>query len=366
MVEHVSVEMREVLKRHGTTTALDRISLSIRKGEFFSILGPSGSGKTTTLRLLAGFETPDGGDIYIEGRSMAGIPPNRRPVNLVFQSYALFPHLTVARNVSFGLEMRSLPRSTITTRTETALDMVRLSGKRDRYPGQLSGGEQQRVALARALVNQPAVLLLDEPLAALDQQLRQSMQSELKTIQRLVGITFLYVTHHQEEALTMSDRLAIMDRGHVLQVGSPQDVYEKPSSLFVASFIGTSNKLPGRVASLDGQDCRFEALNLPEPNMFLAVAPSGIREGAAVILVIRPERLQLSREPVPDRFDNRVRARVTKVVYAGKEILYELSVGEDLSWQARVTNEGGDRKPFVAGESLYAHWNLHDGVIAPE
>jgi spermidine/putrescine transport system ATP-binding protein len=366
LVEYFSVEMRDVLKRHGTTTALDRISIAIRKGEFFSILGPSGSGKTTTLRLLAGFETPDGGDIYIEGQSMAGIPPNRRPVNLVFQSYALFPHLTVARNVSFGLEMQGLPRATIMSRTETALDMVRLSGKRDRYPAQLSGGEQQRVALARALVNRPAVLLLDEPLAALDQQLRQSMQSELKTIQRQVGITFLYVTHHQEEALTMSDRLAVMDRGHVLQVGSPQDVYEKPVSLFVASFIGTSNKLPARIVSFEGRDCRLEAPSLPEPNVFLAAAPSGAPEGSSVTLVIRPERLHVSRETSPDRFDNCLRARVTKVLYAGKEILYDLCVSEDLSWQARVTNEGGERKPLVAGESVYAHWNLNDGVITLE
>src|SRR5438552_3260972 len=212
--------MREVTKRHGTTLAVDHLSLTIRKGEFFAILGPSGSGKTTTLRLLAGFEQPDAGEIIIEGQPMQGVPPNRRPVNLVFQNYALFPHLTVAQNVAFGLEMKGLPAAEISPRVAETLEMVRLAGKQDRLPSQLSGGEQQRVALARALVNRPAVLLLDEPLGALDKQLRLEMEVELKALQERVGITFVCVTHDQEEALTMSDRLAVMNHGRLLQDGT--------------------------------------------------------------------------------------------------------------------------------------------------
>ncbi len=239
----LSVDIRDLVKYHGGTLAVDHLSLQIRRGEFFSLLGPSGSGKTSTLRLLAGFEDPDSGEILIEGKSMRRVPPHVRPVNIVFQSYALFPHMTVETNISFGLQMRRLPRGETRSRVGRALEMVKLVGKEHRFPSGLSGGEQQRVALARALVNQPAVLLLDEPLGALDQQLRQEMQVELKAIQQQINLTFLFVTHHQEEALTMSDRLAVMNHGRILQVGTPEEIYESPASLFVAQFIGISNQL---------------------------------------------------------------------------------------------------------------------------
>ncbi|MGH9894973.1 MAG: ABC transporter ATP-binding protein, partial [bacterium] len=243
----LSVDIQDVVKYHGPTLAVDHVSLSVRRGEFFSILGPSGAGKTSILRLLAGFDQPDGGAIRIEGRPMQGVPPNQRPVNLVFQSYALFPHLSVFDNVAFGLRMRKVTGTEIAVRVPEALAMVRLTGKQHRNPSQLSGGEQQRVALARALVNRPAVVLLDEPLGALDQQLRQEMQVELKTIQEQVGITFLYVTHHQEEALTMSDRVAVMHHGRLLQIGPPREIYESPACTFVAGFIGVSNRLVGHL-----------------------------------------------------------------------------------------------------------------------
>ena len=365
-----SVEMREVVKRHGTTTAVDRLSLEIRKGEFFSILGPSGSGKTSTLRLLAGFECPDQGEILIEGHPMQGVPPNRRPVNLVFQSYALFPHLTAAGNVAFGLEMQRVPRAEIESRVTAALEMVKLASKRDRVPGQLSGGEQQRVALARALVNRPAVLLLDEPLGALDQQLRQEMQVELKAIQEQVGITFVCVTHHQEEALTMSDRVAVMDHGRVLQVGAPHEIYESPASLFVANFIGVSNTVTGRIIALDDGRCVVNTPDLPAVPAIHARAPLGALAGAQVTLVLRPEHLHLSRDVRSDvrtdGVDNAVPARVAKAMYNGSEMQYHLSVSEGLLWQARVPNSRGDQKRFLPGESIYVRWKVDEGVILAE
>ena len=299
-----SLDIRELVKYHGKTPVVDHCSFSIRRGEFFSLLGPSGSGKTTILRLLAGFDQPDHGEILIEGRSVRGIPPNQRPVNLVFQHYALFPHLTVLENIAFGLEMRRLPKAEITPRVQAALDMVKLRGKEERMPAQLSGGEQQRVALARALINRPAVVLLDEPLGALDRQLRREMQVELKTIQERVGLTFLYVTHDQEEALTMSDRMVVMDRGRILQTGSPQEIYESPSSLFVANFIGTSNHLPGRVTVVCGPRCTLNAPGMPAIHV---PRPPGIVQAGDVTLVLRPERLQLSSERMCN-FENAVSA----------------------------------------------------------
>jgi spermidine/putrescine transport system ATP-binding protein len=369
-----SVEIRAVVKRHGATTAVDRLSLEIRKGEFFSILGPSGSGKTSTLRLLAGFEWPDQGEILIEGRAMQGVPPNQRPVNMVFQSYALFPHLTVAGNVAFGLEMQRVPRAQIESRVAAALEMVRLAAKRDRAPGQLSGGEQQRVALARALVNRPAVLLLDEPLGALDQQLRQEMQVELKAIQERVGITFVCVTHHQEEALTMSDRVAVMNHGRLLQVGTPQEIYEAPASVFVAQFIGVSNMLTGRIVSVEDDRCTVSTSELSGLPLVHARAVGGAVPGSQVTLVLRPERLHLSRDVRPsagpdgerEGFHEAVPARIGKAIYNGSEMHYHLNLSETLVWQARVPNTHADQKRFLPGESVYVRWKLDEGALLAE
>ena len=360
MQANPSVELREVVKRHGSTPAVESLSLSVRHGEFFSILGPSGSGKTTTLRLIAGFEHPDQGDILIDGRSVLDVPPNLRPVNLVFQQYALFPHLTVFGNVAFGLEMRGVARAEIRSRVDAALGMVQLSGKEARVPAQLSGGEQQRVALARALVNRPAVVLLDEPLGALDQQLRQEMQGELKAIQERVGLTFICVTHHQEEALTMSDRVAVMDRGRVLQVGAPKEIYGAPASLFVAEFVGLSNRVDGRIIAVDGTRCRIEAPGLPA---IQADAPAGAGPGNPVALVVRPERLHLSQPSASNGFDNVVPARVAKTVYNGHEMQYQLQVAERLSWTVRVQNDNGGQKPFLPGDAVAVRWNCDDGVV---
>ncbi|MFN8568064.1 MAG: spermidine/putrescine ABC transporter ATP-binding protein [Kouleothrix sp.] len=251
MKDGYAIEMRDVVKRFGEVNAVDHVSMEIRDGEFFSMLGPSGCGKTTSLRMIAGFEYPTSGDIFLNGVPIGNTPPFRRNVNTVFQSYALFPHMSVAENVAFGLEMKKVPRAEIAKRVDEALDMVRLGGFGARRPRQLSGGQQQRVALARALVNRPDVLLLDEPLGALDLKLRKEMQLELKGPARRVGITFIFVTHDQEEALTMSDRIAVMSAGKVLQFGTPTEIYERPNCRFVADFIGESNFVRGRVAAID-------------------------------------------------------------------------------------------------------------------
>jgi spermidine/putrescine transport system ATP-binding protein len=353
-----SVEVRDLVKYHGATLAVDHCSFSIQPGEFFSLIGPSGSGKTTTLRLLAGFEQPDQGEILIEGRSMQHVAPNHRPVNLVFQNYALFPHLTVFKNVAFGLEMRRVAQFEVKSRVGAALDMVKLHDKSDRFPSQLSGGEQQRVALARALVNRPAVVLLDEPLGALDQQLRQDMRVELKAIQEQVGLTFVCVTHHQEEALTMSDRVAVMNRGRILQIGSPRDIYESPCSVFVASFVGHSNQLTGRVDEVYAAVCRIHVPELPPIIARYQTAPA---VGTPIIMAIRPERLDLSRKPHESGFDNRVQARIDKAIYNGSDMHYWLRFNDQIVWTARVVN-GGDQKEFTAGESVYVGWNAGDGV----
>ncbi len=358
-----SVETRNLVKRHGATTAVDRVSLQIGRGEFYSILGPSGAGKTSVLRLLAGFERPDEGEVLIEGRPMTGVPPHRRPVNLVFQSYALFPHLTVFQNVAFGLEMRRLPRAEIESRVRAALEMVKLEKQRTRLPSQLSGGEQQRVALARALVNRPAVVLLDEPLAALDQQLRQEMQVELKAIQEQVGVTMVCVTHHQEEALIMSDRVAVMDRGRVLQVGRPRDIYETPASLFVARFVGLSNELTGSVVKLEQGLCGVDPSGLALFRPIMVRCLQDLAIGDRVTVVLRPERVRLSTDLPPPGCENVLAARVEKTIYSGHELHYLLRLSDQVLWKARVANGAGDLKRFAAGEQVFVRWNADEGIV---
>jgi spermidine/putrescine transport system ATP-binding protein len=327
--------------RRGNVMAVDGIDLAIGAGEFFSLLGPSGCGKTTTLRMIGGFEDPTAGQILLYGKNVVGVPPNHRDVNMVFQSYALFPHMSVLDNVAFGLRRKSVPKAEITRRVGEMLELVQLEGKSDRRPRELSGGQQQRVALARALVNRPRALLLDEPLAALDLKLRQAMQGELKRIQREVGITFVFVTHDQNEALTMSDRLVVMNAGRIEQLGAPREVYERPRTRFVAGFIGTSNVLTGRVRAIDGTTAVLE-----RPPEELLVVPDALDVGAVVgqplELTVRPEKIVIS--PVPRPGWCALRGRVNEVVYLGTSTHYAVTTsdGADLLVFAQNASDAGD------------------------
>ncbi len=285
------IELRGVTKRFDELVAVDGIDLAVRGGEFFTMLGPSGCGKTTTLRMVAGFEEPSAGRVLIDGADVAGLPAHRRPTNTVFQTYALFPHLSVRENVAFGLKRKKVSRAEIGRRVEEELERVGLAAEINRRPAQLSGGQQQRVALARALVNLPKVLLLDEPLGALDLKLRKGLQIELKRIQRDVGITFIYVTHDQEEALTMSDRLAVMNQGRIEQIGAPEDVYERPQTTFVAGFIGVSNLMPGEVEKIDGDKARVRL----DAGVEVKARGDGLRVGERCHAVVRPEKLRIDR-----------------------------------------------------------------------
>ncbi len=330
-----SIELCGLTKRF-SEIAVDNIDLSVASGEFFSLLGPSGCGKTTTLRLIAGFEQPTSGRILLDGVDVSDVPPHRRNVNTVFQSYALFPFLTVFDNVAFGLRHRKLAKDDLKRRVNEALDLVRMTSFAKRRPGQLSGGQQQRVALARALVLKPAVLLLDEPLGALDAKLRRSLKVELKALQERVGITFLYVTHDQEEALTMSDRLAVMNAGRIVQIGTPREVYEEPADTYVADFLGAANLMEIWVSSAGPP----AALRLGDWALTSARCEAGADGGftGKAHAVIRPERVRIEAHGSPG--DNRVPAMVERVVFLGAatQVLLRLAPGVPL--QALVQNDG--------------------------
>jgi spermidine/putrescine transport system ATP-binding protein len=345
---HGEIELNKLTKRFETVTAVDGIDLRIPAGEFFSLLGPSGCGKTTTLRMIAGFEQPTSGEILLDGTDVAYTPAHERNVNTVFQNYALFPHLNVYDNIAFGLKRARRPKAEIRERVGKALELVQLPGYERRKSSQLSGGQQQRVALARALILNPAVLLLDEPLGALDAKLRKALQIELKALQQEVGITFLYVTHDQEEALTMSDRLAVMRDGHIEQVGVPQDVYEDPETLYVADFLGVSNLMDATVVSAGTGTCRVAVEGYE-----LETRGTNRDVTGEVKIVIRPERIELE-EHGSASGQNRIPAMVERVVYAGSEIqvIVRAATGEPL--QALMQNTGGGI-PYEQGTPVQLH-----------
>ncbi|RMF93872.1 MAG: ABC transporter ATP-binding protein [Nitrospinota bacterium] len=359
------VQLINVTKRYGNTIAVDHISLEVKRGEFFSLLGPSGCGKTTTLNMIGGFVEPTEGTILIEGKEMRNAPPYRRNINTVFQNYALFPHMTVAENIGFGLKMKKVPRAEIAKRVEEMLHLISLPGYGSRRPAQLSGGEQQRVALARALINQPAVLLLDEPLGSLDLKLRKQMQIELANIQQRVGITFIYVTHDQEEALTMSDRIAVMERGQIKQVGTPTEIYEHPRSKFVADFIGVSNFFEGTVVRVEEDNV---AVVTTEDSLTIYVR---IRErvtpDTSLCVAVRPESITLS-PPHPSRERNTFPGMVRKVSYLGNHIEYLVELGNERSitvYQPRQADEE-ERRRFQVGEKVSISWLPDKGIVLRE
>lgn len=362
-----AVELRNVTKvfssARGDLTeevyAVRQMNLTIAQGEFFTLLGPSGCGKTTTLRLIAGFERPTEGEVFIQGKPVSKAPPNLRPVNTVFQNYALFPHLTVARNVGFGLEVQGVPRPEREQRVREALEMVQLGEMGNRKPSQLSGGQQQRIALARALVNRPAVLLLDEPLGALDLKLRKAMQIELKQLQAKVGITFIYVTHDQEEALTMSDRIAVMNRGLILQIGDPITLYARPANHFVADFIGESNIVHGAVESHSPQQVH---IRVGETQVAAASGDFTPALGQPVIFSIRPEKMRLA--PAADAIPGALVGSIQEVIYIGTDTRYIITLASGQLLTARVQNGCGViPDEYKKGDAVYVYWLPEDAHL---
>src|SRR3954471_15523292 len=347
------IRLAGVRKTYGDVKAVDGVDLEIKRGEFFTLLGPSGSGKTTCLRMIAGFERPDEGRIELAGDDVSRLPPAERDVNTVFQDYALFPHMNVGDNVAYGLKVKKVAKAERTQRVEEALKMVRLEGYGDRRPSQLSGGQRQRVALARALVNRPRVLLLDEPLGALDLKLRQQLQVELKGIQSEVGITFVYVTHDQDEALTMSDRIAVMDDGRVLQIGSPRDVYEEPDTRFVAGFVGVSNLLE---LPVEKSEADVLTLRLGEDDAITAERKSATAaEGATAVVTIRPERIALDKAAGDGCHAH---GTVKESLYAGptSRFVVELDGGGELMVVRQNATTSYEEVAALRGQPVVLNW----------
>jgi putative spermidine/putrescine transport system ATP-binding protein len=343
----------------GSRLVVDNLNLEIRRGEFLTMLGPSGSGKTTSLMMLAGFEGFSRGDILIDGRSMRGVPPYRRNIGMVFQNYALFPHLTIAENLGFPLLARRMPRNDIRERVRRSLDMVQLGGMGERRPAQLSGGQQQRVAVARALIYQPSLVLMDEPLGALDKQLREQMQLELKRIHARLGVTFVYVTHDQTEALTISDRIAVFDQGRIRQLASPAQLYEAPDSVFVAQFLGETNCLDGTVVDSAPPSCRAV---LETGDVVLAAPAAGLRAGDRTVLCVRPESIELAtmRHDAPNQF----RAEVLERIYLGDHLRLRLRVCGNDTFLIKL-HRHSPMPALQAGESCFVRWQPDDCRALP-
>jgi putrescine transport system ATP-binding protein len=354
------VRFEGVTRRFGETTAVDNVTLSIYEREFFALLGPSGCGKTTLMRMLAGFEAPDAGRIILGGQDLAGIPPHRRPVNMMFQSYALFPHLSVEKNIAFGLVMEGMDKASIRARVEEMLALVRLEGFGRRMPHQLSGGQRQRVALARALARKPKLLLLDEPLAALDRKLREETQFELTDLQVELGMTFLIVTHDQDEAMVLADRIAVMDQGRITQVGTPAEVYEAPASRQVAEFLGDINIFEATVQSVDGPFARLAA----DGRSFLVLDEDCPPAGSAVLLAVRPEKMRISLDAPPPDAENVIAGEVWDIGYLGDWTTYVVEIGQER--RIRVARANASRvveRPIGWDDKVYVSFDPDAGVV---
>ena len=357
------IKIRNVTKKFDEFTAVDNIDLDIYKGELFSLLGGSGCGKTTLLRMLAGFEPPSSGTIYIDGVDMTDVPPYARPINMMFQSYALFPHMTVEQNVAYGLKRDKIPKDEITRRVDEILSMVELSDFIKRKPHQLSGGQRQRVALARALVKRPKVLLLDEPLGALDKRLREQTQFELINIQDQLGVTFVVVTHDQEEAMTLSTRMAMMDAGKFQQIGTPTEVYEYPESRLVANFIGSANMFEGRVSQSGPDHVVVTSKELGVE--FNTEHTNSIIEGTKVWIAVRPEKITLSKTPL-DVTTNQLKGVVVDIGYHGKTSTYRIRISNDQIIEVSVPSQKrpkGDRQSIDWDEEIYMNWDQSNAVV---
>ncbi len=358
-----AIEFDRVTKRFGLITAVDNVSFSIESGNFFSILGPSGCGKTTLLRLVAGFETPDSGRIFLDGHDVTALPPNQRPVNTVFQNYALFPHLTVRENIAFGLRIAKKDPKLIRSEVDKMLNLIQMEQHADKWPDQISGGQKQRVAIARALINRPRVLLLDEPLSALDLKLRQKMLLELDLIHDEVGITFLYITHDQTEAIGVSDKIAVIHRGRIEQVGKPSELYESPTSSFVAAFIGDTNFLDGRVDVTVAKD--YSLLKIDEFPPVLCFNDKQLSVGEGVHLILRPEKLRISRDrPEHHSLHNCLEGTVEDVVYRGDHTKYWVKIeGHRLSVSQQHSRFLLDTQPIQWKDRVFVWWHADDSFI---
>ncbi|CAN7516837.1 ABC transporter ATP-binding protein [Bosea sp. LjRoot237] len=357
------VEFRNVTKRFGTVVAVDRLSLSIHQREFFALLGPSGCGKTTLMRMLAGFEQPDEGELLLDGVDITAVPPHKRPVNMMFQSYALFPHMSVGDNIAYGLKRDGLPRAEIAERVDAMLGRVRLKGMEKRRPDQLSGGQRQRVALARALVKQPKLLLLDEPLGALDKKLREETQYELMDLQADLGLTFMVVTHDQDEAMTMADRMAVMDHGRLLQIAPPDLIYEAPASRFVAEFVGDINLIEGRVTAVEGDLVTLE--NQPVGVIELDEDTPTCCPGDALTIGLRPEKIALSHDE-PQQGVNKVAGEIWDIGYLGDMTMVQVMVGGDEGKLFKVSLTNRTRRierPFAWEDRVWLSWDVEAGMV---
>jgi spermidine/putrescine transport system ATP-binding protein len=358
-----TLRFENVTKRFGDFTAVDHVTLEIEHGKVFSLLGPSGCGKTTLLRMAAGFEKPDEGRVLLDGRDITGLPPEQRPVNTVFQNYALFPHLSVRENIGFGLKIAKVPAGQIKQEVDRMLDLVDLSAHADKMPAKLSGGQKQRVGIARALANKPRVLLLDEPLAALDLKLRQRLLVELDAIHDEVGITFLYVTHDQGEAMSISDTIAVMNQGRIEQIGKPAEIYETPRTSFVAAFIGDTNFLEGRVTESLGE--RFSRAEIPGLGPVMIDNDKPVRPGDRIHLSLRPEKLMVSREkPTNGQWDNAVPGTVEDIIYFGSHTRYWVRCGEYriCAEQQHRTFQLDESAPSW-GDPVWLRWHANDGFL---
>jgi spermidine/putrescine ABC transporter ATP-binding subunit len=356
-----ALELRGLTKRYAAGAVVGPIELTVQPGEFVTLLGPSGCGKTTTLNMIAGFIAPDAGSVHLSGRHVEQLPPFRRDLGVVFQDYALFPHRTVAENIGFGLRMRRIARAEIARRVAEAMQMVRLDGLGDRRPAQLSGGQRQRVALARALVIRPSLLLLDEPLSNLDLKLREEMRIEISALQRRLGIATVFVTHDQEEALTMSDRIAVMQGGAIEQIGTAREIYEAPASAFVATFIGSTNMLPGVVEAPAAQDGMVRLATPAGPA--LAATPRRFAIGAAVAIVVRPERLKLATPDAVPAGATAWSVQVMRLIYLGARSEIHLRLQDGSAAVAYLVNEGS--VPWREGETIAAWFRPEDAWLLP-
>ena len=355
----IDVELKNVTKRFGEVVAVNNVSFTIEKGEFFSLLGPSGCGKTTILRMVSGFEQPTEGDVFIGGAVITPVPAYKRPTNLVFQHLSLFPHMSVAKNIGFGLEMKGTSKAKIKREVDRMLELIELGGFGDRRINQLSGGQQQRVAIARALINNPTVLLLDEPLGALDLKLRNQMQLELKRIQKEVGTTFVYVTHDQGEALTMSDRIAVMNHGIIEQIGKSDEIYEIPKTVFVANFIGETNLIEGELSEIDGSGGILTSNGL-SINVMLQ---ENLTKGQKAFVSVRPEKIEINEQL--SGLENIFNGTVVETIYQGLMSVYTIMIEGRIKITVRVQNVDSTKR-FSEGLNVQIGWNVEKGVVITE